>query len=74
VVKDGARLALVGIAAGVVGAVATTRLMASLLFGVTPTDPETFAAVAMLLMAVALAACYLPARRAMRVNPMVALR
>ena len=61
-------------AAGVLGALAFTRLMASLLFRVTPTDPATFAAVALLMVAVVLLACFVPARRAMEVDPMVALR
>jgi putative ABC transport system permease protein len=70
----GAWLALAGITIGVLGALALTRFLSSLLFGVAPKDPLTFAAVALLLFAVALAACYFPARRAMRVDPMVALR
>jgi putative ABC transport system permease protein len=74
VLRDGARIALFGIASGIAGALALTRLMAGLLFEVKPTDPATFAAVAILLALVALAACYIPARRAMRVDPMVALR
>jgi ABC-type antimicrobial peptide transport system permease subunit len=72
--RDGAKIALFGIASGIAGALALTRLMASLLFEVKPTDPATFAGVAILLALVALAACYIPARRAMRVDPMVALR
>jgi len=74
VMKDGAKIALFGIASGIAGALALTHLMASLLFEVKPTDPATFAGVAILLALVALAACYIPARRAMRVDPMVALR
>jgi putative ABC transport system permease protein len=74
VLKDGARLTILGIAIGIIAALALTRLMASLLFEVTPTDPATFAAVAILLAVVAFAACYIPARRATRVDPMVALR
>jgi ABC-type antimicrobial peptide transport system permease subunit len=72
--RDGAKIALFGIASGIAGALALTRLMASLLFEVKPTDPAIFAGVAILLALVALAACYIPARRAMRVDPMVALR
>ena len=74
VLGDGAKLALAGIAVGIVGAAAITRVMASLLFDVTPTDPATFILTTLLLAVVALAACYIPARRAMRVDPMVALR
>jgi putative ABC transport system permease protein len=74
VLRDGAKLTLLGIAIGVISALALTHLMASLLFEVTPTDPATFAAVAALLAVVAFAACYIPARRASRVDPMVALR
>ncbi|HWZ54080.1 MAG TPA: ABC transporter permease [Candidatus Acidoferrales bacterium] len=74
VMGQGARMALVGIALGAAAALGLTRLMRSLLFGVSAADPLTFAAVAILLVAVALAACYVPARRAMRVDPMTALR
>jgi predicted permease len=74
VLGEGARMTLVGVAAGVAAALGLTHLMADELFGVTPQDPLTFAAVAIVLMLVALVACYVPARRAVRVDPMVALR
>jgi putative ABC transport system permease protein len=74
VMEQGARVALMGLGIGIAGALALTRLMSSLLFGVTATDPFTFAAVAILLTLVALAASFLPARRATRVDPMVVLR
>ena len=74
ILGQGAKMALLGVAAGTVGALALTRLMTKLLFGVSAYDPLTFLAVAGVLVAVALAACYIPARRAMRVDPLVALR
>jgi predicted permease len=74
VVGQGMRLALVGVALGVSGAFLLTRVLASLLLGVEPTDPVTFVGVPLLLGTVALLACYLPARRAARVNPLIALR
>ena len=74
VLKQGAKMALVGVAIGIGAAFGLTQLMRNLLFGVSADDPITFAAVAVLLILVALLACYLPARRAMRVDPMVALR
>jgi predicted permease len=74
VVGHGARMALVGVAIGIGAALGLTRLMANQLFGVSAHDPLTFTGVAVLLIIVALAACYIPARRAMRVDPMIALR
>ena len=74
VVGKGMRLVLASLVIGLVASLLATRVMSSLLFGVSATDPVTFFAVALLLAAVALAACLLPARRAMRVDPMVALR
>lgn len=74
IVGQGLLLTIAGIAIGVAGALGLTRLMASLLFGVTATDPATYAGVSLLLAIVALAATYIPARRAMKVDPIVALR
>jgi len=74
VLRQGAKLALVGVAIGVCAAFGLTQLMRNLLFGVTAYDPVTFAVVAVLLVLVALLACYIPARRAMLVDPVVALR
>lgn len=74
VVGQGVKLALAGVAIGIVGGLMLTRLMSELLYGVHATDPMTYAAVAVLLLLVALAACFIPARRAMRVDPIVALR
>jgi putative ABC transport system permease protein len=74
VLGAGARMALIGVGIGIAAALALTRLMAKLLYGVSATDPATFLSVAILLILVALAACYIPARRAIRVDPIVALR
>jgi putative ABC transport system permease protein len=74
ILRRGTRLALLGVVIGAVGAVFLTHLMASLLYGISPTDPLTFVAVAIVLVSVALLASWLLARRAMRVDPMVALR
>jgi ABC-type antimicrobial peptide transport system permease subunit len=74
VVGQGIALVIVGVAVGIAGSLGFTRYLQSLLYGVRPTDPATFAGVATLLILVALATCYIPARRATRVDPMVALR
>ncbi len=74
VLGEGAKMALVGVAAGIIAALGLTHFMANQLFGVTAQDPLTFVAVAIVWMLVALVACYVPARRAVRVDPMVALR
>jgi putative ABC transport system permease protein len=74
VLKKGLTLILVGLVIGVVGAIALTRVIASLLYDVNPTDPATLAAVCFLLMATGLIACYIPARRAAKIDPMEALR
>jgi putative ABC transport system permease protein len=74
VLGQGVRLILFGLAVGLAASLALTRVLAVMLFGVTPTDPLTFVAVSFLLVSVALVACYIPARRATRVDPLVALR
>ena len=74
VLRRGLALTAIGVALGLFGALALTRILRGLLFEVTPTDPLTFMAVAAVLVLAALVACYLPARRAARVDPMVALR
>jgi putative ABC transport system permease protein len=74
VMKDGVKLGLLGIVLGLAGAIALTRVMVSVLFEVKPTDPTTLIGVALLLAAVAMLACYIPARRALSIHPMTALR
>jgi putative ABC transport system permease protein len=74
ILGQGTKLALLGLGAGAVAALLLTRLMAGLLYGVSATDPLTFGAVAIVLLGVAVTACYIPARRAMRIDPIVALR
>jgi ABC-type antimicrobial peptide transport system permease subunit len=73
-VGQGMALSLIGAGLGLAGAFALTRLMKTLLFGVNPTDLWTFAVTPVLLLSVALLACYLPARRAARIDPLLALR
>jgi putative ABC transport system permease protein len=74
VIRQGMVLALIGSAVGILGALGLSRLMKSLLYGVRPIDPLIFCGVTILLMMMAMAASYFPARRAMRVDPMIALR
>jgi putative ABC transport system permease protein len=74
VLGQGGKMALAGVALGLVASFALTRLMASMLFGVSVSDPLTYGAVVVILLAVAVLACWIPAVRAMRVDPMVALR
>lgn len=74
VLSQGGSMALVGIALGLAASLALTRMMAAMLFGVSATDPITFVGVVAILLGVVLLACWIPARRAMRVDPMVALR
>jgi putative ABC transport system permease protein len=74
VVREGMALAAIGTVVGLMAALGLTRLMASLLYGVRPADPATLAAVSLLLVGIALLACYIPAWRATKVDPMVALR
>ena len=74
VVRQGMKMALIGLALGLVGAFLVSRVMMDMLYGISPTDPLTFTGVSIVLLAVALLACLIPARRATRVDPIVALR
>jgi putative ABC transport system permease protein len=74
VISQGLKLTLIGVAIGLAGAFAVTRALTYFLFGVTATDPVTFVALSLLLASIALSACYIPARKAARVDPIVALR
>jgi putative ABC transport system permease protein len=74
ILGQGLRTILIGVVTGIAGSLLLTRAVASLLFGVTATDPLTFGGVTLLLVGAALLACYIPARRATRVDPMIALR
>jgi putative ABC transport system permease protein len=74
ILGQGMMLTVIGMAAGLLGAFALTRLMATMLFSVKPTDPITFGGVALLLFAIALIACYIPGRRATKVDPVNSLR
>ena len=74
VVRQGVLLALIGAAGGIFVALPVARMAGGLLYGVSATDPLTYASITMLLMAVAMLACYLPARRATRIDPLIALR
>jgi ABC-type antimicrobial peptide transport system permease subunit len=74
VIGEGMRLTLLGVFAGLLGALWLTRWLSSLLFEITPSDPVTFSAVSLLLLVVALIACWIPARRAARIDPIQALR
>jgi putative ABC transport system permease protein len=73
-IGEGLRLAMAGVVLGVIGALLISRLLGTMLFQISPTDPTTFVSVAAVLTAVALLACYVPARRATRVNPLTALQ
>jgi ABC-type antimicrobial peptide transport system permease subunit len=74
VLGQGMRMALIGVGIGLAAAIGLTRLMSKILFSVSATDPVTLIGVSLVLTAVALAACYIPARRAMRTDPIIALR
>jgi ABC-type antimicrobial peptide transport system permease subunit len=74
VLRRGMKLTLIGMALGLIGAVASTRLLRDMLFGIKPVDPLTFAAMTLLVICISLVACFLPARRATKVDPMNVLR
>jgi ABC-type antimicrobial peptide transport system permease subunit len=74
IVAGGMRVALIGVLVGIAGALAMSRLLRTMLFGVTVVDPASYAATTLMLLAVAALACYIPARRAMRLDPLSALR